>query len=157
MCRVLKTFSESDPPPPPPPSLPFFAQTTTDVVLRRCYYKYGDNIQTIVTTSELYKFYFHHPAAPRCGKHAECGFVLKVTPRLKEEVCNIVLDTEESQYTADIHCHSEVISAAHMHLVVEEYCSGRWNNVCISWPGRPEYSKEIGGVVWGSCLCTRVQ
>ena len=27
----------------------------------------------LVTTSELYKFYFQHPAAPRCEKHTECG------------------------------------------------------------------------------------
>ena len=77
----------------------------------------------LVTTSELYKFYFLHPAAPQCEKHTECGFMLKVTPCSKEEVgsFNIELVTEESEYPADIHCHSEVISAAHMHLVVELY------------------------------------
>ena len=77
----------------------------------------------LVTTSELYKFYFPHPAAPQCEKHTECGFMLKVTPCSKEEVgsFNIELVTEESEYPADIHCHSEVISAAHMHLVVEWY------------------------------------
>ena len=37
----------------------------------------------LVTTSELYKFYFQHPAAPLCEKHTECGFMLKVTPCLK--------------------------------------------------------------------------
>ena len=110
----------------------------------------------LVTTSELYKFYFQHPAAPRCEKHTECGFMLKVTPCSKEEVgsFNIELVTEESEYPADIHCHSEVISAAHMHLVVEWYYSkGRWYNWCISWAGKPEYSEERGGVVWDGALC----
>ena len=109
----------------------------------------------LVTTSELYKFYFQHPAAPQCEKHTECGFMLKVTPCSKEEVSsfNIELVTEESEYPADIHCHSEVISAAHMHLVREWYYSkGRWCNWCISWAGKPEYSEERGGVVWGGVL-----
>ena len=81
--------------------------------------------------------------------------MLKVTPCSKEEVgsFNIELVTEESEYPADIHCHSEVISAAHMHLVVELYCSsGIWYNMCISWLGKPEYSEERGGVVWGGML-----
>ena len=133
---------EATPPPPPSVYLSLLRPPQTllseDVIVST-----ETTLKQFVTTSELYKFYFQHPAAPRCDKHAECGFVLKVTPRLKEEVCNIVLVTEESEYTADIHCHSEVISAAHMHLVVEEYCSGRWNNVCISWTGRPKYSEEI--------------
>ena len=110
----------------------------------------------LVTTSELYKFYFQHPAAPRCEKHTECGFMLKVTPCSKEEVgsFNIELVIEESEYPADIHCHSEVISAAHMYLVVEGYCSnGIWYNTCISWRGKPEYSEDRGGVVWGGALC----
>ena len=109
----------------------------------------------LVTTSELYKFYFQHPAAPQCEKHTECGFMLKVTPCSKEEVgsFNIELVTEESEYPADIHCHSEVISAAHMHLVMEVYYNDRWFNRCISWRGKPDYSEERGGVVWGGMLC----
>ena len=108
----------------------------------------------LVNTSELYKFYFQHPAAPQCEKHTECGFMLKVTPCSKEEVgsFNIELVTEEREYPADIHCHSEVISAAHIHLVVEWYYSGIWYNRCISWRGKPEYSEERGGVVWGGML-----
>ena len=112
-------------------------------------------IVQLVTTSELYKFYFQHPAAPQCEKHTECGFMLKVTPCSQEEVgsFNIELVTEESEYLADIHCHSEVISAAHMHLVREGYYRGRWCNLCISWRGKPEYSEERGGVVWNGALC----
>ena len=102
----------------------------------------------------LYKLYFQHPAAPQCEKHAECGFMLKVTPYSKEEAgkFNIQLVTEESEYPADIHCHTEMISAAHMHLVME------WNTLVVdglqtldinSWKGRPEYSETIGYVEWG--------
>ena len=103
----------------------------------------------LVTTSKLYKFYFQHPAAPQCEKHTECGFMLKVTPCSKEEAgkFNIQLVTEESEYPAGIHCHSEVISAAHMHLVMEvKYSDNRWytDYHCISWKGRPEYSAERG-------------
>ena len=110
-------------------------------------------LEQLVTTSELYKFYFQHPAAPLCEKHTECGFMLKVTPCLKYEVgnFNIQLVTEESEYPADIHCHSEVISAAHMHIVVE-YCNNRWYNRRISWRGKPEYSEEKGDVVWGGVV-----
>ena len=109
----------------------------------------------LVTTSELYKFYFQHPAAPLCEKHTECGFMLKVTPCSRWETgkFNIELVTEESEYPADFHCHIEVISAAHMHLVVEYYYNDRWNNWCFSWRGKPEYSVERGGVVWGGMLC----
>ena len=80
--------------------------------------------------------------------------MLKVTPCSRWETgkFNIELVTEESEYPADIHCHSEVISAAHMHLVVE-YCNNRWYNCCYSWAGKPEYSVETGGVVWGGRLC----
>ena len=46
-CVEYQKHSVKATPPPPPPSLPFFAQTTTDVVFRRCYCKYGDNIKTI--------------------------------------------------------------------------------------------------------------
>ena len=109
----------------------------------------------LLTTSELYKLYFQHPAAPQCEKHTECGFMLQVTPCSKEEAgkCNIQLVTEESEYPADIYCHSEVISAAHMHLVIE-WKDGRWcpNLYCNSWRWRPEYS-EKRGVVWGGMLC----
>ena len=110
----------------------------------------------VVTTSELYKLYFQHPTVPQCENHTECGFMLQVTPSSKEEdgKFNIQLVTEESEYPADIHCHSEVISAAHMHLVIEWNNRGRWctNTYCNSWRGRPEYSEERGGVVWGGVL-----
>ena len=112
-------------------------------------------LEQLVTTSELYKFYFQHPAAPLCEKHTECGFMLKVTPcsRLETGKFNIELVTEESEYPADILCHSEVISAAHMHLVVQRCINDRWYNWDISWAGKPEYSEERGGVVWGGELC----
>ena len=108
-------------------------------------------LQELVSTSDLYKLYFQHPAAPQCEKHTECGFMLKVTPSSKEEAgkFNIQLVTEESEYPAGIHCHSEVISAAHMHLVMEfHFTDGRWciDYHGISWKGRPEYSAERGGV-----------
>ena len=113
-------------------------------------------LKKLVTTSELYKFYFQHPAAPQCEKHTECGFMLQVTPCSKEEAgkFNIQLVTEESEYPADIHCHSEVISAAHMHLVIERNYGGRWctNLYCNSWRGRPDYSEEGGCVEWGGVL-----
>ena len=108
------------------------------------------SLRTLVNTSELYKLYFQHQAAPQCKKQSECGFMLKVTPVSKEEAgkFDIQLVTEESEYPAGIHCHNEVISAAHMHLVVERYYKDRWNNMFISWMGRPEYSEEEGYVVW---------
>ena len=115
------------------------------------------SLKKLLTTAELYKLYFQHPAALQCDKHTECGFMLQVTPCSKEEYgkFNIQLVTEESEYPADIHCHSEVISAAHMHLVIEWNYRGRWctSSDCNSWKGRPEYSVEGGGVEWGGVLC----
>ena len=118
----------------------------------------------LVTTTNYYKFYFQHPAIPQCENRTECGFMLKVTPGSKFTVgkFNIQLVTKESEYLADIHCHSEVISAAHMHLVMEEYWNHRWYNkedikrwyhMRISWEGKPEYNKESGGVEWGDVVC----
>ena len=76
------------------------------------------NLFELLATAKSYKFYFKHPASPRCEKDTECGFMLKITPGSLEEpgTFNIELVTEE--YPADIHCHE--ISAAHMHLAVEE-------------------------------------
>ena len=117
--------------------------------------------EELVSTSKFYEFYFQHPAAAQCEKHTECGFMLKVTPSLKEEAgkFNIQLVTEESEYPAGIHCHSEVISAAHMHLVIEWNYGSRWctDDDCISWNGRPEYSEEGDSVVWCGMLCGHVR
>ena len=106
-------------------------------------------LNELVTSAKFYKFYFKHPLAPRCEKDTECGFMLKVTPCSMEEAgtFNIELVTEE--YPADIHYHE--ISAAHMHLAVEQYYKNRWYNMCISWSGKPEYSER--GVKWGRYLC----
>ena len=49
-----------------------------------------------------------------------------------------------------------MISAAHMHLVIEWNHGGSiWctNSYFNSWRGRPEYSEERGSVVWGGVLC----
>ena len=109
------------------------------------------NLFELVTTAKSYKFYFKHPASPRCENEAQCGFMLRVTPCSKTDTgtFNIELVTEE--YPADIHCHE--ISAAHMHLAVEWYAEheGRFINSCISWFGKPEYSER--GVEWGGMLC----
>ena len=107
-------------------------------------------LNELVTSAKFYKFYFKHPLAPRCEKDTECGFMLKVTPCSMEEAgtFNIKLVTE--QYPADIHCHE--ISAAHMHLAVERYVNNTWNNLCLSWQGKPEYSER--GVKWGRYLCS---
>ena len=88
--------------------------------------------------------------------------MLKVTPCSKEEdgKFNIQLVTEESEYPAGIHCHSEVISAAHMHFVMEfYYTDNRWftDADINSWKGRPEYSVEGDSVVWGDMLCGQVR
>ena len=106
-------------------------------------------LNELVTSAKFYKFYFKHPLAPRCEKDTECGFMLKITPGSLEEAgtFNIELVTEE--YPADIHYHG--ISAAHMHLAVEQYVNNRWCNLCISWRGKPEYS-EIG-VKWSGWVC----
>ena len=112
-------------------------------------------LNQLVTTNKLYRFYFQHPAAPPCEKDTECGFMLKVTPCLKEKAgkFNIQLVTEENKYPADIHCHSEVIQAAHMHLVREMYIVDRWYNMYISWRRKPKYTEKVGGVVWDGVKC----
>ena len=115
-------------------------------------------LNQLVTTKKLYRLYFQHPAAPPCEKHTECGFMLKVTPCSKEEAgkFNIQLVTEDNKYPADIHCHSEVIQAANMHLVLERYYRGRWYNMAIAWRGKPEYN-EIGDVVWDGMFFDNVR
>ena len=111
-------------------------------------------IQKLVTSAKFYKFYFKHPLAPRCEKDTECGFMLKVCPCSKNDTGTFNIELVREEYPADIHCHE--ISAAHMHLVVENYFSFghfnlySWNNTCISWFGKPEYRKR--GVEWGGSL-----
>ena len=110
----------------------FFSEDDTAVIVSE-----ETTEQQFVTNANYYKLYFQHPATLQCENDTECGFMLKVTPCSKKETdkFNIQLVTEESEYPADIHCHSEVISAAHMHLVLEEYDvrENSWVNECISW------------------------
>ena len=105
-------------------------------------------LKELVTSLKFYKFYFKHPAAPRCEKDTECGFMLKVCPCSKEDAGTFKIELVREEYPADIHCHE--ISAAHMHLVVEAYVDCTWYNLCISWRGKPEYSES--NVKWGP-LC----
>ena len=149
LCRVPSTFLQS-----------FLSRATRDKLTSLPQTVVSDNdtvviegtetptLNELVTSAKFYKFYFKHPLAPRCEKDTECGFMLKVTPCSMEEAgtFNIELVTEE--YPADIHYHE--ISAAHMHLAVEWYFNNRWNNICISWLGKPEYSER--GVEWGGWL-----
>ena len=150
LCRVPSRFIQSFYVPDKLSKLPqlVISEDDTAVIVGT-----KTSFKKLLTTSELYKLYFQHPAAPQCEKHTECGFMLKVTPSSKEEAgkFNIQLVTEESEYLAGIHCHSEVISAAHMHLVIEWNYRGRWftDYHGISWKGRPEYSETIGYVEWG--------
>ena len=150
MCRVPRTFVQN-----------FSSCATRDKLTSLPQTVVSDNdtmviegtetptLNELVTSAKFYKFYFKHQLAPRCEKDTECGFMLKVTPYSMEEAgtFNIELVTEE--YPADIHCHE--ISAAHMHLVVEQYYNNRWNNLCMSWRGKPEYSER--GVEWSGSLC----
>ena len=154
LCRVPRRFIQSFYRPGVLSKLPqsVISEDDTAVIVWT-----DTTLPRLLTTSELYKFYFQHPAAPPCEKHTECGFMLQVTPCSKEESgkFNIQLVTEESEYPADIHCHSEVISAAHMYFVIELNYGGRWctNSYCNSWRGRPEYSVVGGGVRWGGVSC----
>ena len=96
-------------------------------------------LQKLVTTANLYKFYFQLPAAPQCEKDTECRFVLKVTPDSNEEAGRLNIELVTEEYPSDIHYHE--IIAAHMHLVVEFNSQGRWSNMCISWGGRQVYNE----------------
>ena len=118
-------------------------------------------ILQLLSTANLYKFYFRHPAAPQCENGTECGFILNVTPYSKEETGRFNIELVTEGYPADIHCHD--ISAAHMHLVVEYYSTigfGRWCNMRISWRGRPEYTEGFtlkwGGLEFQSGLKARL-
>ena len=112
-------------------------------------------VQQLVSTANLYKFYFRHPAAPHCENDTECGFILKVTPYSKEETGRFNIELVTEGYPTDIHCHE--ISAAHMHLVVEYYENFGWRNMRISWIGRPEYPENVTNymIEWGSMAIYR--
>ena len=114
-------------------------------------------LMELVTTGKCYKFLFKHPAASQCNKHnSECGFLLKVTPTSQDDAgkFNIELITDDVAYPVDLHCHKDVISGTHIHLVVEGYLdtSGVWCNTCISWRKRPEYTDK-GDVEWSGYIC----
>ena len=99
---------------------------------------------TTLTASKLYRFYFQHPAAPKCKKDTECGFLVRVTLCSKKEAgrFDIQLVTEESQYPPNIHCHSEVISGADMHFVVEGNWCGKWCNLHVTWRNQVMHHPE---------------
>ena len=109
----------------------------------------------LVTTSGYYKMYLQHPATHQCNKNTQhCGFMLKITPWLKEPAdnFNIQLVTDDKLYPADcLHCQHDVIGAADMHLTVEWYYADRrrWCNMCISWEGRSVYRVVDDWVVLG--------
>ena len=70
--------------------------------------------------------------------------MLQVTPCSKEEAgkYNIQLVTAESEYPADIHCHS----------VLERTNNNIWvlySHFSCSWLGRPEYREDKADVLWG--------
>ena len=154
LCRVPRIFVESFDENADLVNLPqsFVSEDDTAIIVSE-----ETTALHLVTTTNYYKFYFQHPATPQCENDTECGFMCKVTPCSKKETdkFNIQLVTEESEYPADIHCHSEVISAAHMHLVLEKYFEAEksWVNECISWFEKPEYREGRGGLVWGDWLC----
>ena len=103
--------------------------------------------ELLATTTMTYKFYFQHPESPTCDKPTQCGFMLKVTPCSKErpDEFNIQLVTDESEYTPDIHCHSDVLDSSKMHLVIEYYSSdGRHCNSSISWRSKPKFTESAG-------------
>ena len=73
-----------------------------------------------------YKMYLERPATNQCKRPGRCGFIFKVTPLPEDDVTkfNIQLVTDDREYTPDIHCHHDVVSAANMHLTVERYYPG---------------------------------
>ena len=127
MCRVPSTFIQSIYTTLSYPTLTVVSEDETALIIDT-----ETTMGQLTSTSELYKLYFQHPSAPQCEK---------------TNSFNIELVTEESEYPAGIHCHSEVISAAHMHVVIQWSGSGRWNNMCISWRGKPEFIRYT--IDWG--------
>ena len=150
LCRVPSTFVQSIPSRATRDKLTSLPQTVVSdndtVVIEGTE---TPTLNELVTSAKFYKFYFKHPLAPRCEKDTECGFMLKVCPCSKMNALTFNIELVTEQYLADIHCHD--INAAHMHLAVEWYKKGRWDNMYISWQRKPEYSES--DVEWGGWLC----
>ena len=75
LCRVPRTFIQSIGLEDWVATSPQFAlsEDDTSVIVGT-----ETTYQQYVTTRNLYKFYFQHPAATQCEKDTECGFILKV-------------------------------------------------------------------------------
>ena len=101
----------------------------------------------------MYKFYITHPKTTTCPKPTQCGFLVKVTPITKEntEQFNMQLITDPTMYPADLHFHSDLLSADKMHITVErnKMYTNKWYSCNISWWGKPEYMNS--GEFWGGC------
>ena len=113
------------------------------------------NFEDLVVTEKMYIFHFVLPNKLPCSNPTQCGFLIKIYPITEDNPnsFDIQLVTDSAMYPADLHYHSNVISAENMHLVIEWYNGGlqKWYNCRISWWCKPEYRN--GEVWWGdNCL-----
>ena len=122
----------------------FFDRVRSDTVL--CSIKNGReklveilNIQNLRSYSICYIFaketklmyHYKHPAVKNCSNQGECGFILKTVP--SKDGANMILCTDPSDYSEDIHYHDEV-QAKNVHLLVDLYSSRKI--IPLSWCGK---------------------
>ena len=95
------------------------------------------------------KFHLQSPNSPACetSKPGHCGFLLNISP-LKQDTSDsfmIRMGYNPAEYPEDLHPHTNLVFAQHMHLALTS--PGRNSLFPVSWSGRPR--RVEGGVIWG--------
>ena len=88
-------------------------------------------------------FHYKQPGVESCSQPGNCGFVLKTTPAGDPDGADMILCTDPSEYSNELHYHNE-FKAEDMHLLVENLQSGQ--SIPLSWFGKP--TMKYGKVCW---------
>ena len=89
------------------------------------------NICSIFAMETKLMYHYKHHAVKGCSNKGECGFILKTVPA--KNGANMILCTDPSDYSEDIHYHDEV-QAKNVHLLVDLKISAKL--IPLSWCGK---------------------
>ena len=99
------------------------------------------SICSIFANETKLMYHYKHPAVKNCFNQGKCGFILKTVPA--KDGANMVLCTNPSDYSKDIHYHDEV-QAKDLHFIVDLKVGN--TIIPLSWFEKPVVGNDQ--VVW---------
>ena len=93
------------------------------------------------------KFQYEPLNAGGCNKPGKCGFIIKTV--LTEDGANMILCTDPSEYSEEIHYHEEY-KAKDLYFSTSHWGSFNHYHIPLSWNGVPVI--KSGKVYWGELL-----